>query len=82
MHSSAVHTIDVDKNSYIAHKFVIGVDTGKVLGAPFTGLNSKAGDLLTLKLTSTGLAQTDRIFYTLHYDAILSVRDSGIDILE
>lgn len=82
IHSSAFHTIDVDKNSYIASKFVIGVDTEKVLGASFTGFNSKAGDLLTLKLTNTGLAQNDRIFYTLHYDAILSVRDSGIEILE
>ena len=48
----------------------------------FTGYNSKAGDLLTLRITNTGLAVTDRIFTLLHYDSILNVSDSGVTVLE
>ena len=62
MHSSALHTIDVDKQSYIEHKFAIGVDTAEVLAASFTSCNSKAGGLLTHKLTNAGIAQIAWIF--------------------
>ena len=42
----------------------------------------KAGDLLTLRISNTGLAVTDRIFTLLHYDSILNVSDSGVTVLE
>ena len=61
---------------------MLAIDTEKVLGAAFTGYNSKAGDLLTLRITNTGLAVTDRIFTLLHYDSILNVSDSGVTVLE
>ena len=65
---------------YRHDKFIVGVDTEKVLGASFTGYNSKAGDLLTVSLKKTG-APT-KVFTTLHYDSILNVMDSGVQVLE
>ena len=35
---------------YRDHKFVVGLDTEKLTGASFTGYNTRAGDLLTLKI--------------------------------
>ena len=57
-------------------------------GASFTGMNTKAGDLLTLKLKgangSIALDATDthKLFYCLHYDAVLQVNDTGVSVLE
>ena len=34
---------------YRTHKYIIGLDLGKIPGAGFTGMNTKASDLLILK---------------------------------
>ena len=65
---------------YHADKFIVGVDTEKVLGASFTGYNSKAGDLLTVSLKNTG--SPTKVFTTLHYDSILNIQDQGVTVLE
>ena len=48
-----VHSInaqmDVDATSYRNDKFVLATDTEKVLGASFSGYNSKMGGLRTLR---------------------------------
>ena len=73
---------------YRDHKFVISLDTEKMTGASFTGYNTKAGDLLTLKMKgangSIALDATDthKLFYMLQYDAILQVNDTGVNVLE
>ena len=41
--------IDIDADEYRSSRFVIGVDTEMVLGACFSGYNSKAGDLTVLR---------------------------------
>jgi hypothetical protein len=73
---------------YRTFKYVIGIDTEKMTGASFTGYNTKAGDLLTLKMRGANdkidldNTKTYKLFYCLHYDAILNVGDSGVSILE
>jgi hypothetical protein len=73
---------------YRDHKFVMAFDTEKLIGASFTGMNTKAGDLLTLKMKgangSIALDATDthKLFYCLQYDAILNVNDTGVSVLE
>ena len=47
--SSSTHSFDIKPNSYNASKFVIVIDTEKVLEAGFSGLNTRAGNLLTVK---------------------------------
>ena len=87
VHSRFSPSIGIQQTEYYKDKFVLAIDTGKLLGSydsrsAFTGYNSKAGDLLTLRITNTGLAVTDRIFTLLHYDSILNVSDSGVTVLE
>ena len=73
---------------YRNHKFVIGIDTEKLTGASFTGMNTKAGDLLTLRLKGANgtinvdATDTHKLFYCLHYDAVLQMNDTGVSILE
>ena len=63
-----------------------GVDTGKVLGASFSGYSSKAGDPLTLKLKKQGSAAVlvgqCKMHYALAYDSILHISDTGVTILD
>lgn len=57
-----------------------------MLGASFTGYNSKAGDLLTLRMRKQGseaaLIGTCKLHYALEYDAILEITDTGVMIKE
>ena len=83
IHGSAFHTMDIQEGEYNNNKFVIGIDTEKMLGASFTGFNSKSGDLMTIKLDNTGLRTgIDRIFVVLHYDAVLQINDTGVIVYE
>ena len=60
IHGSAFHSINIKGNEFMTNKFVLGIDTGKVLGASFSGYNTKSGDLITLALENNGLANGDR----------------------
>ena len=66
---------------------------GKNRLAGFIGLNTKAGDMLSVNfrgcnaLTADGSAIDShniptRLFCALHYDAVLKIRDSGVELLE
>ena len=72
---------------YRSRKYVIGLDLEKISGAGFTGLNTQAGDLLTLNFKdcdADGAADSvpTRVFRTLNYDCVLSISDSGIQLLD
>jgi len=56
-----------------------------VLAAGFTGLNTKAGDLLTVKVKHTSTDTTalaERMHVILHADMILNIRDTGVEVME
>ena len=81
---SAYHSLDITTREYVDDKFVIGMDLEKMLGASFTGYNSKSDDLLTIKLKKAiGMTNgEDFIFTTLHYDALLEINDTGCTVME
>ena len=79
--------MDIDAKSYRNTKYVLGVDMEKVLGASFSGYNSRSGDLLTLKQKPLGTVPLDNSkSYKMHdclfYDSIMNIRDAGVEILE
>ena len=89
--SIGVHNVngqmDINASEYRSSKFVIGVDTEKVLGASFSGYNSKAGDLIVRRLKLVGTASligagNVKLHYVLHYDSIMNIRDGGIEVRE
>lgn len=89
--SSAVHNFDVSAIEYRSNKFVLGTDCEKVLDAGFTGINTRAGDLMTVKLKYAGkgtLANgsyanlADRLHIVLHSDQIMEIRDSGVQVFD
>ena len=86
--ASAVHNFDITSREYRSTKFILGTDCEKVLDAGFTGLNTRAGDLMTVKFdykasTATLAARkADRIHIVLHSDQILEIRDSGCQVYD
>ena len=81
---SAYHSLDITGPDFKNNKFIIGFDLEKMLGASFTGYNSKSGDLLTIKLKDVyGMTNAeDFIFTTLHYDALMEINDTGVTVME
>ena len=83
--ASAVHNFDITAVQYRDYKFILGTDCEKVLDAGFTGLNTRAGDLMSVRFNyekneTNRLA--DRIHIVLHSDQILEIRDSGCTVFD
>ena len=72
---------------YRSRKYIIGLDLEKMSGAGFTGMSTKAGDLLTINFRDCdafGAADIvpTRVFCALNYDCVLNIQDSGIQMLD
>ena len=70
---------------YCDNHFIIGVNCEKVLEPGFTGINTKAGQLLTIKLKGANAAidaaeMPDKLYCVLHSDQIVEIRDSGATV--
>ena len=70
---------------YRSRKYIIGLDLEKISGAGFTGLSTKAGDLLTLNskdCDADGAPDSvpARVFCALNYDCVLNIQDSSIQL--
>ena len=84
VHASSFHSIDVSPIEYKSTKYIVGIDTEKVLSAGFTGLNTKAGDLMTVKFNKMPTDNTapDKMYIILHADIVMNIRDTGVEIFE
>jgi len=83
--ASTLHNFDIDAHEYRNYKMIIGIDTEKILSAGFTGINTKAGDMLCLKFKhkdTNNLNYATKMHVVLHSDNIMVVRDSGIEVLD
>ena len=70
---------------YRSRKYIIGLGLGKISGAGFIGVSTKAGDLLTINFRdcdALGVAGSvpDRVFCALNYDCVLNIQDSGVQL--
>jgi len=74
---------------YRTHRYIIGLDLEKISGAGFTGMSTKTGEQLTINFKdcdSSNAAITNsiptRMFCALHYDCVLNIQDSGVQVLD
>ena len=83
--SSKVHSFDISPQEYRDNRLIIGIDTEKSLGASFTGLNTRSGDLMTVKFkykTATDARKADRIHIVLHTDNIMQISATGCSVFD
>ena len=88
LRKTVVHPINIFSNWYHSTKYIIGLVMGKTKDS-HSGLNTKAGDLLTINFRDcheptidTELSVPSRIYCVLHYDAVLNIRSEGVELLD
>ena len=82
VHVNSLHSVDIKGNGYRNHKFVVGLDTEKMLGLAFTGCNTK-NTLMTIKLkTRVGENQASRMHIVLVAQQVIEIGDSGITVVD
>ena len=81
---SPFHSISIRADQYHDTHHIMGIDTERVLDAGFSGINTRAGDMLTLRIKGASASMTDGIcsknYITLQSDQILEIRDSGCTV--
>ena len=84
--STSFHNISPTFAQYINGHFIIGVDTEKIIEAGFTGLNTRAGDIMTIRAKGANASLpadfASRIYIMIHADQILEVRDTGAQVFD
>ena len=85
---SNFHSVSISPLQYRSDHFIIGCDTEKALQAGFTGLNTRQGDLLSVKVkamdksTLTAAYMPDTMFIVLHSDQIMEISDAGVQVFD
>ena len=89
LRKTAGHPISIYSRWYHSTKYVIGLDMEKKSGAGFSGMNTKAGDLITVNFRdchhspiNSATSTPSRMYAALHYDTVLNIRDSGVELLD
>ena len=81
--SSSLHNFDVSAHEYRDNKMIMAIDCERVLEAGFTGLNTRAGDILNVKFNHNSADHlADQMHIVLHSDCIMEIRDSGIQVFD
>ena len=85
---SNFHSVSVTPLQYRNDHFIIGCDTEKALQAGFTGLNTRQGDLLSVKVKAMDKSvlladkMPNTMFIVLHSDQIMEISDSGVQVFD
>jgi hypothetical protein len=85
---SDFHALRINAKSYASNKFIMATTTSKVNDAGFTGLNTRSGDLMTIKAnvskgSSTATANKPTgLFTVLESDQIIEIRDVGVSVFD
>ena len=79
------NSIDITQKEYRRRKFILGVDMEKVLEAGFTGINTRAGDIMQIRFDHKSGDQTTwatSLHTVLTADCILECRDNGVQVFD
>ena len=84
--NSTQMSLDIDLVKYRTLHHIIAIDAEKTLQAGYTGLNTRMGDLLTVKVKPTGnltaAKMPSSMQVVLHSDQILNISDSGVQVMD
>ena len=83
--SSTVHSFDISPQEYRDDRFVMALDLEKSLGASFTGLNTRSGDLMTVKFKykdPSAARIANRMHVVLHTDNIMQIHLTGVTVFD
>ena len=86
IHGSAWHSISIDTlKKYINDHYIVAIDTERVLGASFSGINCRQ-DLITVQakgsVGSISANAPDNVYVILNADLIVEIRDTGVTVFD
>ena len=82
------HSLELTQDQYRSDKFIVGIDTEMISEMGFTGLNTKNGELMNIKVSaynkSTLLAANmpESMTVYLNSDQIMEIKDVGITVFD
>ena len=79
------HGFQIEPDAYFNHEFIIGQNFEKVEGASFSGINTKMGDLMTIKIFNQSYDNTiapNKIYVAMVADQIMNISDTGIQVFD
>ena len=83
---SAFHVVDINYTEYCDTHFIIGVDLERIIDAAYSGLNTKAGDLVSVKTMWDKSIPSNllplKMYVVMTADYLLEIRDSGCQIFD
>ena len=77
------NSIDITQHEYRCRKFIMGIDMERVLEAGYTGLNTRAGDIMNIRFDHADTMAANwatSMHIVLTADVIMEVRDSGVQV--
>ena len=83
--SSNTHSFDIDHKEYRDNKFILAIDFERIIEAGFSGMNTRAGDILNLRfdhMDSNSANYAHQVHIVLHSDCIMEIRDGGVTVLD
>ena len=84
VYDESIRTTSIHEAGYRMNQFVIGVPMQIVVGQPFSSVNTRSGDLLTVKVNNLNgdARQAGRIFVHMVAETIVELRESGVQVLD
>ena len=84
VYDESIRTTSIHEGGYRLNQFVIGVPMQIVVGQPFSSVNTRSGDLLTVKVNGLNgdTRQAGRIFVHMVAETIVELRESGVQVLD
>ena len=89
---NSTYAVNIPGHSFRSTKFVLAFDCEKQTNVGFSGLNTRSGDLITVKIQNCQHVNRDGTVFknsyadfmhtTLEYDAIMTITDAGVTVLE
>jgi hypothetical protein len=90
--SGSYYGLNILDREFRTSKFILAFDCERQTNAGFSGLNTRTGDLITIKMLNfhkspNNWAESDKTYLdfqhtTLEYDAIMTITDAGVQVLE
>ena len=83
--SSNIHSFDIEAREYRNNKFILAIDFERVIEAGFSGMNTRAGDILNVRFDHRDTDSSHyahQMYIVLHADCIMEIRDGGITVLD
>ena len=81
-----MHRFDISPQEYRDNRLIPGIDVEKSLGASLTGLNTRVGDLMTVRMKyDSGLPNAyyaDNVHIVSHTDNIMKIGMTGVSVFD